>query len=201
MFCPQCDEVYPLPQGANIKLYKEIKCPLDQFELVLVSFGKKKAYPVCPYCYNNPPFENVASGMSCWDCLHPSCKFSMVNNLVAPCPDCEKGNMIFDINSKPKWRFNCNNCQFVVFFAEGAHGKKILIYFIYTIINIFIDIKLEDEKCKCGASIIHVEFNKNNAMNIGSEVITEYKGCILCDEFLNSLTHSEYVYEIELNEN
>lgn len=62
LFCPQCDEVYLLPQNANIKLYKEIKCPLDQFELVLVCFGKKNTYPVCPYCYNNPPFENVPSG-------------------------------------------------------------------------------------------------------------------------------------------
>lgn len=70
-----------------------------------------------------------------------------------------------------------------------------MIYFIKIRIYIYIviDIKLEDEKCKCGATIIHVEFNKNNAMSIGSEVITEYKGCILCDEFLNSLTHSEYV--------
>lgn len=32
-------QVYPMPQGGNIKLYKELTCPLDGFELVLYSLA------------------------------------------------------------------------------------------------------------------------------------------------------------------
>jgi hypothetical protein len=35
MYCATCEAVYNLPQGGAIKLYKEITCPLDGFELVL----------------------------------------------------------------------------------------------------------------------------------------------------------------------
>ena len=99
MFCPTCDEVYSLPQNANIKVcpttartilvvlaitaslniwthfgalpstdrhaqqYTGNVCPLDGFDLVRVTMGKKsKAYPVCPHCYNNPPFEDLQTG-------------------------------------------------------------------------------------------------------------------------------------------
>ena len=37
-----------------------MKCPLDNFELVLFSLGNTagqlgKSYPLCPYCYSHPP--------------------------------------------------------------------------------------------------------------------------------------------------
>lgn len=35
LFCPTCEAVYSMPQGGEIELYKQIKCPLDGFELVL----------------------------------------------------------------------------------------------------------------------------------------------------------------------
>ena len=39
----------------------EKRCPLDKFELVLFSTGGENgiAYPLCPYCFNHPPFEDV----------------------------------------------------------------------------------------------------------------------------------------------
>ena len=37
LYCPTCEETYSLPSNGTIKLYKELKCPLDQFELVLFS--------------------------------------------------------------------------------------------------------------------------------------------------------------------
>lgn len=46
---------------------KEIKCPLDKFELVFFSLGNTasaqgKGYPLCPYCYNHPPeFDELQS--------------------------------------------------------------------------------------------------------------------------------------------
>jgi DNA topoisomerase-3 len=41
LHCANCDDTYNLPQNGNIKLYKEIKCPLDDFELVLWTTGSK----------------------------------------------------------------------------------------------------------------------------------------------------------------
>jgi len=39
LHCASCDDTYSLPQNGNIKLYKEIRCPLDHFELVLWTTG------------------------------------------------------------------------------------------------------------------------------------------------------------------
>ena len=41
LHCTQCDATYSLPQNGSIKLYKELKCPLDDFEMVLWSTGAK----------------------------------------------------------------------------------------------------------------------------------------------------------------
>lgn len=216
LFCPHCDQVYPLPQGANIKLFQELKCPLDEFELVLVSFGKSKTYSVCPYCYNYPPFENVPSGlyfpfslifivcplliplgkqgMGCNQCLHPTCKHSLIKNSLTKCPDCEKGTLVFATTSKPNWRFNCNSCQFVVFAAKGAHSTlfaSICNFYPFLICSFFfLDVILLDEKCEdCTSTLLKVDFNKNDTPLPGGETV--YEGCLLCDELLNGLMHSE----------
>lgn len=63
LHCSHCDETYSLPQNGTIKLYKELRCPLDDFELVLWSSGSRgKSYPLCPYCYNHPPFRDMKKG-------------------------------------------------------------------------------------------------------------------------------------------
>ena len=53
-------------QGAAIKLYKGLACPLDGFELLLCSLSGPDGttYPLCPFCCSNPPFEGIqqASG-------------------------------------------------------------------------------------------------------------------------------------------
>lgn len=60
MHCAHCNETYNLPQNGNIRIYKELKCPLDDFELLSWSTGTRgKSYTFCPYCYNNPPFRYV----------------------------------------------------------------------------------------------------------------------------------------------
>ena len=61
MYCPVCEEIYNLPQGGDIKQLSGAVCPLDNFELVQFSMGGNdgKRYPLCPFCYNNPPFEDA----------------------------------------------------------------------------------------------------------------------------------------------
>lgn len=64
LHCSHCDDTYSLPQNGTIKLYKELRCPLDDFELVLWSSGSRgKSYPLCPYCYNHPPFRDMKKGI------------------------------------------------------------------------------------------------------------------------------------------
>ena len=48
LYCSICDDTYNLPQNGNIKLYKEIKCPLDDFELVLWTTGAKGKVTTVP---------------------------------------------------------------------------------------------------------------------------------------------------------
>ena len=55
LYCKTCQDTYSLPSNGNIKLYKELTCPLDGFELISYSVGPKgKGYPLCPYCYSHP---------------------------------------------------------------------------------------------------------------------------------------------------
>ena len=44
-----------------MKLYKGLECPLDGYEIVLFSLSGPdgKTYALCPFCYNNPPFEGA----------------------------------------------------------------------------------------------------------------------------------------------
>ena len=47
-------------------MYQELKCPLDDFELLYFTSGVKgKGYVFCPYCYNNPPFKDMRKGNGC----------------------------------------------------------------------------------------------------------------------------------------
>ena len=91
LHCATCNETYSLPQDGLVKLFHEKRCPLDNFELLMFCLGKSpkalgKNFTLCPYCYNNPPFEEVGPKMGCNECLHPSCPQSLVQNAVCPCP-------------------------------------------------------------------------------------------------------------------
>lgn len=41
LHCPFCSDTYSVPQNGSIRPYKETKCPLDDFELVLWTQGAK----------------------------------------------------------------------------------------------------------------------------------------------------------------
>lgn len=65
LFCSTCDETYNVPQqNGSLKLHQELKCPLDDFELVYFSAGAKgKSFVFCPYCFSNPPFPGMKVGL------------------------------------------------------------------------------------------------------------------------------------------
>ena len=67
-------------QGAAIKLYKGLACPLDAFELLLCSLSGPDGmtYPLCPFCYNNPPFEGIQK-VTNWFCVNVICLLCAYN--------------------------------------------------------------------------------------------------------------------------
>ncbi|CAK9156514.1 unnamed protein product [Ilex paraguariensis] len=187
LYCGTCEEVYYVPQKGTIKLYKELTCPLDNFELLLFSLAgpEGKSFPLCPYCYNSPPFEGIdtlfgatksggsgklgkGAGMPCILCPHPTCQHSLIAQGVCACPECD-GTLVLDPVSAPKWRLYCNMCNCLVFLPSGAHR-----------------ISTTRERCaECDSTVIEVDFNKKTTpLKDGA---TLYVGCVLCDELLHSL--------------
>ncbi|KAJ7297715.1 hypothetical protein O6H91_Y040400 [Diphasiastrum complanatum] len=185
LYCSTCEEVHSLPQHGSIKLYKELVCPLDNFELVLFSLGGPdgKSYPLCPFCYNHPPFEGAGvlfgaagkvgekgskGGMPCNLCPHPTCRHSMIKQGVCACPECD-GTLVLDPISAPKWRLDCNKCSCLVYLPENAHK-----------------IVTTTECCEeCGSTILEVNFNKNTTPLPNGATL--YKACLICDDLLLSL--------------
>ena len=83
LYCPTSPETLSLPTGrdGNIRLHGENKCPLDNCDLLYwaASGGKlADSWAFCPYCYNNPPFEDMKTGSGCNNCTHPTCKHGMM---------------------------------------------------------------------------------------------------------------------------
>lgn len=77
----QQQEKLVVVQGAAIKLYKGLACPLDDFELLLCSLSGPDGmtYPLCPFCYSNPPFEGIQKVSGALPCPGLPCP-------ALPCP-------------------------------------------------------------------------------------------------------------------
>lgn len=88
---------------------QESRCPMDEFEILIWSAGAKgKSYPLCPYCYNNPPFEEMQKFSGCNHCIHLTCSESIYSVGIASCLDCTQGILCLDPSSGPKWKVVCN---------------------------------------------------------------------------------------------
>ncbi|CAK7348924.1 unnamed protein product [Dovyalis caffra] len=175
-----------------LALYKELTCPLDNFELLIFSMAgpEGKSFPLCPFCYNSPPFEGIdtlfgvsktsssgklgkGTGMPCFLCPHPTCRHSLIAQGVCACPECN-GMLVLDPVSAPKWRLNCNMCNCLVLLPQGAHR-----------------IATTRKRCpECDSAIIEVDFNKNTTP-LGDGA-TLHVGCILCDDLLHSLVEVKH---------
>ncbi|XP_072736678.1 DNA topoisomerase 3-beta-1 isoform X2 [Ciconia boyciana] len=175
LHCSHCDDTYSLPQNGTIKLYKELRCPLDDFELVLWSSGSRgKSYPLCPYCYNHPPFRDMKKGMGCNECTHPTCQHSLSMLGIGQCVECENGVLVLDSTSGPKWKMACNKCNVIVHFFENAHK-----------------VRVSPETCDlCDAALVDVDFNKAKSPLPGDE--TQHSGCIFCDPVFQDLVELKH---------
>jgi len=172
MFCKNCDRIYKMPQNGQIKLYQEKRCPLDNFELVFVANKVGKSYPLCPMCYDDPPFGARNAQGKHWELEHPiyqKWRPAVLSCIQENCP----GTLCLDVDSAPKWQIDCNVCmQQLQIFGDKAHK-----------------VKVSPDFCEdCGAHLLDVTFNKNKSPLDGGE--TERTGCLACDELFNSLTTS-----------
>jgi DNA-directed RNA polymerase subunit M/transcription elongation factor TFIIS len=117
--------------------------------------------------------------MGCNSCLHPTCKQSAAHNMICECPGEDSagrpcpGSLILDVNSKPNWKLACNqmHCNTLIRFRADIHNIA----------------PQPHIPCpECGIRTAAFEFNKLRSPLPNG--MTTYVGCVLCDEFLNSLT-------------
>lgn len=122
LHCLQCDETYLLPGNMNVRTYKDLRCPLDDFELLAYSSGTKgRSYPFCPYCYTHSPFPDMPKNAGCNSCPHPTCAQSMITLGVSRCAECDNGVLVLDSTSAPKlWKLGCNKCDVIITMFKGA---------------------------------------------------------------------------------
>ncbi|CAK0787024.1 hypothetical protein CVIRNUC_010240 [Coccomyxa viridis] len=186
IYCPTCEEVLNLPQGGTVKLYKGLECPLDGYEIVLFSLSGPdgKTYALCPFCYNNPPFEGAhkvsgqgaggKAGMPCTLCPHTGCPHSFMRMRVTACPECEEGTVVLDPVSGPKWRMDCNTCSFLIYLPETLHA-----------------VKLSKKRCQeCESAMLRLDFKRGaSPLPDGAADIT---ACVVCNELVAKLCTAKH---------
>uniref|UniRef100_A0A8R1XN92 DNA topoisomerase n=2 Tax=Onchocerca TaxID=6281 RepID=A0A8R1XN92_ONCVO len=186
LHCSSCQDTYSLPSAKDglLRLHGENKCPLDEFDLIYWQGPGGKlsmSYALCPYCYNNPPFEGMRKGSGCHECFNPVCPHSFLTLGVIQCPrQCDAGHgvLVLDPQSAPKWRISCNRCSAVVTIFEGALRVKVL-----------------TKQCEdCGAQLFFAEYKDKSPL---PEERTTYKGCIFCDKSISNLVNLNHAYNVE----
>ena len=94
--------------------------------------GGSRSLLICPYCYNNPPFEDMKNGRnaaSCYTCQHKTCKFSQYKTGVVKCFTCHMGVLVLDKTvTNKKWKLVCSNesCLTVVSIFKGEDKVAVL---------------------------------------------------------------------------
>lgn len=175
LYCVNCKETFSVPQRGIIKLFKEIKCPVDGFEILYMQSDRnERSYPFCPNCYNNPPFENMKKAVGCNDCTHDICEHSMTNNAIRPCTSCTyNGKLVLDTGSGPKkYYIACNRCQVMYQGIDKAVRVKV---------------KRKEECETCRAKLVFAEFKPDASK--GADEKTKFTECIFCGPVLSKMVH------------
>ena len=177
LYCQNCDETLALPQTGAIKLYQELKCPLDDYELLNCSAGTKgKSFTFCPFCFSNPPFPSdmKKGNAGCNTCTHPTCVHGQNSLGVSNCVECESGILVLDPFSVPKWKLCCNRCDVIVMLFENAQKVQVL----------------SDACPECEAQLMKVEYKEGKSKLSDDKL--EASGCIFCDQELSMLVEKHH---------
>lgn len=184
LHCSHCDETLSLPIGGIVRVYRELKCPLDDFELLSWNNGNKgRSFPFCPYCYNNPPFPDMSRTSGCNNCTHPTCQHSMTNLGVSSCMECEKGILVLDCTSSPKnWKLGCNSCDCIINCFDDA-----------------LKVSVDEETCECGSQLVTVVYKQEKTPFADGD--DKKTGCIFCfNEFMPLIEKHKAVENRRLNQ-
>ena len=70
------------------------------------------------------------SKLLCWllvRCMPPSDASSPACCAVqvSSCPECDEGMLVLDPVSAPKWRLDCNHCNFLIYLPKDLHSAKV----------------------------------------------------------------------------
>ena len=150
----------------NFGLHQELKCPLDGYDLIFWTTAARGT-PLCPYCYNNPPFPDMPKNAPCMKCTHPSCPHSMVVNAVRTCYGCETGILVLETSAGLKKRISCNQCSLKIYLGEQ---KKV---------------KVKSDSVACGQC-------GGRTMTLEDKEGVEKTGCIFCEENVSGKCRVDY---------
>lgn len=162
LYCPNCELTYKLPQNGTIRTFKEQRCPVDGFEIVLFK-NDRVSFVLCPMCFNDPPFEATKPGLTCLNCPKSDCPNNLYKTPVAGCPKCESDMILSDLN-KPQWKIVCTECHYSENVLEGAQS-----------------VQGSEEYCEeCGALVL-----------VGKFTDKEVQCCVFCTRQDNERFESE----------
>mmetsp|Transcript_14337 Transcript_14337/g.26973 ORF Transcript_14337/g.26973 Transcript_14337/m.26973 type:complete len:824 (-) Transcript_14337:117-2588(-) len=166
--CESCDKTYKLPHNAVLKARPDVLCPLDRFELVLITTPTYSS-PICPKCFTEPPFEDVGESMSCLSCPNYECQHSSGKLEVSSCTRCDEGSFVLNGYKKPQWLLQCSTCLIAFKVFDGA--KKVEV--------------LKSNCTKCDAKMVKVEYKESPWPT------PDHSGCLFCDPELSRLCEFE----------
>ena len=162
LYCNNCNQTFALPQYGKIQTFKDERCPLDQFQLLLCETGEN-SFVFCPQCYNCPPYEDMAKASACTRCTDKNCPRSQNVARVAICRQCDgEGHVVMEDWAAPaRWRFVCTKCGHLIYGLKNASR---------------VDVHRDDFCKTCYSNLITAKFDQRNV-----------QGCLFCEKALTGL--------------
>lgn len=165
LYCPTEELVYELPIGGMFKQYNGRTCALCGFELLVFTVkGTSRSFPLCPFCFNHPPFEGSPRVKALLrGAPHPIAHPVVDALTTSKCPECgpEKGGvLVLDPNRGTPVKLHCAQCDVLVRLPQEIRRAAVS----------------EDAECAvCEAKCLELEyFDGENRL-----------ACLACEDELN----------------
>ena len=118
LYCPTEEVVYELPIGGTFKQHNGRTCGICGFELLIVTIkGTTRSFPLCPFCFNFPPYREGAPRVKALLTGSPHPVEHPVVDAVAvvSCSECaasgSDGVLMLDPAATAPARLNCSKCS------------------------------------------------------------------------------------------
>ena len=198
LYNPFTEEVLKLPDGGECKQYKGLECPICSYELCLYKLGgsdskSSRSYPLCPGCYNFPPFKDDAAESTgaqstaaadggggpgsarraamCLRCPMPEIHPIIAKLRICACPETEAegGVLMLDPAGGPgNWRVISTRSSLIFYLPKTVISAKVL-----------------DREDDDGCRLLSLEFHKDQTPLEGGA--TKHVASLLNDELLEGM--------------